>query len=202
MAVCGNPAFKIILCGDYGVGKSSLFRRFTSNTFIEGSVRESALGLDHYAQTFSVTSKDDFKVQLWDTGGMERVATVTSSYYKFSDAAILTYSAEDLESFNNLSQHILEIVSYAENAKIFLCGNKADLHEYVTDSQINEFKEQCQDLIVKSYKVSCKSGVRVHEMFQDVAETLSRENRQRIDPDAFKVAPPVEPKSKCGCGTG
>lgn len=133
---------------------------------------------------------------------MERIATVTSSYYKFSDAAIVTYSVEDLESFNTLSQHILEVVTYAEHAKIFLCGNKTDLHEYVTDSQIEEFKVHCQDLIVKTYKVSCKSSTGVQEMFQDIAEILSRQNRQRIDPDAFRVESQEEPKSRCGCGTG
>lgn len=64
---------------------------------------------------------------LWDTGGMERVASVTSSYYKFAEGAILVFALDNASSFHALSQHLLDIVSYAENAKIFLCGNKADL---------------------------------------------------------------------------
>lgn len=68
-----------------------------------------------------------FQLQLWDTGGMERVASVTSSYYKFAEAAILVFALDNLPSFHALSQHMLDIVSYAENAKIFLCGNKMDL---------------------------------------------------------------------------
>lgn len=64
---------------------------------------------------------------LWDTGGMERVASVTSSYYKFSEGAILVFSLDNASSFHALSQHLLDIVSYAETAKIFLCGNKSDL---------------------------------------------------------------------------
>lgn len=67
------------------------------------------------------------QLQLWDTGGMERVASVTSSYYKFAEAAILVFALDNLASFHALSQHMLDIVSYAENAKIVLCGNKADL---------------------------------------------------------------------------
>lgn len=58
---------------------------------------------------------------------MERVASVTSSYYKFAEAAILVFALDNLPSFHALSQHMLDIVSYAENAKIFLCGNKMDL---------------------------------------------------------------------------
>lgn len=58
---------------------------------------------------------------------MERVASVTSSYYKFAEGAILVFSLDNASSFHALSQHLLDIVTYAENAKIFLCGNKSDL---------------------------------------------------------------------------
>lgn len=58
---------------------------------------------------------------------MERVASVTSSYYKFAEGAILVFALDNASSFHALSQHLLDIVSYAENAKIFLCGNKLDL---------------------------------------------------------------------------
>lgn len=81
-------------------------------------------------------------MQLWDTGGMERIASVTSSYYKFAEAAILVFSLDNASSFHILSQHLLEIVSYAENAKIFLCGNKSDLEgasPQVTDADIETF---------------------------------------------------------------
>lgn len=83
-----------------------------------------------------------FQLQLWDTGGMERVASITSSYYKFAEAAILVFSLDNSTSFHILSQHLLDIVTYAENAKIFLCGNKSDLLEevpQVTDSEIEAF---------------------------------------------------------------
>lgn len=82
------------------------------------------------------------QLQLWDTGGMERIASVTSSYYKFAEAAILVFSLDNSSSFHVLSQHLLDIVTYAENAKIFLCGNKSDLEgtsPQVTDADIETF---------------------------------------------------------------
>lgn len=61
------PEQKVILCGEYGVGKSSLFRRFTSNTYTTSTDRQSTLGLDHYSKRYHVAGKDikvcqDFKV--------------------------------------------------------------------------------------------------------------------------------------------
>jgi GTPase SAR1 family protein len=74
---------------------------------------------------------------------MERIASVTSSYYKFAEAAILVFAGDNRDSFNLLSQHLLEVISFAENAKIFLCCNKIDLTKHassqVTDAEIDMF---------------------------------------------------------------
>lgn len=73
---------------------------------------------------------------------MERVASVTSSYYKFAEAAILVFALDNATSFHLLSQHLLDIVTYAENAKIYLCGNKSDLEggsPQVTDAEMEQF---------------------------------------------------------------
>lgn len=40
-----NPEQKIILCGDFGVGKSSIFRRYMNNTFINSVDRKATLGI-------------------------------------------------------------------------------------------------------------------------------------------------------------
>lgn len=157
MATTRTPEQKVILCGEFGAGKSSIFRRYANDSFVTSTDRSSTLGLDHYSKVFPSNDREmkvkcpsalrsnfpsgrcthscDFlfsdsrmmQLQLWDTGGMERVASVTSSYYKFAEGAILVFALDNASSFHALSQHLLDIVTYAENAKIFLCGNKADL---------------------------------------------------------------------------
>ena len=54
MASFNVPEQKVILCGEYGAGKSSIFRRFTNNTFVTSNSRQSTLGLDHYQKMYSV----------------------------------------------------------------------------------------------------------------------------------------------------
>lgn len=57
MATVRIPEQKVILCGEYGVGKSSIFRRFATNSFVTATDRQSTLGLDHYDRSFAVGDK-------------------------------------------------------------------------------------------------------------------------------------------------
>ena len=159
--------------------------------------RTVTLGLDNFGKVFDVSLKDIFrnsfksftlflkvggktmKLQLWDTGGMERVASITSSYYKYSEAAILVFALDRPDSFHVLAQHLLDIVTYAENAKIFLCGNKYDLKSkiQVSDADMEGFCEQCRNLVSGVYKTSCKTGEGVDEMFIDIAKQLATSNK-------------------------
>ncbi|XP_039280059.1 ras-related protein Rab-19 [Nilaparvata lugens] len=199
MASVRIPEQKVILCGEFGVGKSSLFRRYSFNNFVSSNSRQSTLGLDHFNKDYNVGGKE-IRLQLWDTGGMERVASITSSYYKFAEAAILVFALDNAASFHVLSQHLLDIVSYAENAKIFLCGNKSDLEgqtPQVTEADMENFCEQCHNLISATYKTSCKTGEGVDEMFADIAQHLVQSNRSRmelqsVDKESFKISPPEE----------
>ena len=192
MASVSIPEFKVILCGEYGVGKTSLFRRYATNTFVETKEmsalksRQSTLGLDHLSRRFDVSENKSMKLQLWDTGGLERVASITNSYYKFAEAALLVFSLDSLESFHCLSQHLIEILSLAENAKIFLIGNKNDLSPYeVQDSDIELFVEQFPKFD-GIFKISCKTNDGVQEMFAEIADKLTL-STAKTSFDAFKL---------------
>lgn len=189
MATVKIPEQKVILIGEYGVGKSSLFRRFTTNSFVTATDRTVTLGLDNYGKVFEINGKP-MKLQLWDTGGMERVASITSSYYKYSEAAILVFALDRPDTFHVLAQHLLDIVTYAENAKIFLCGNKYDLKSkiQVSDADMEGFSEQCRNLVSGIYKTSCKTGEGVPEMFRDIARQLADSNKSRMELKAMEEA--------------
>ncbi|CAO1389472.1 unnamed protein product [Diamesa serratosioi] len=204
MASIKIPEQKIILCGEFGVGKSSIFRRKKMSSLLILIFHSNLLGLDHFSKNFQVNDKE-IALTCWDTGGMERIASVTTSYYKFAEAAILVFALDNPASFHSLSQHLLDIVTYAENAKIFLCGNRMDLEHQVTDIEMKQFCEQCHSLVQCSYKTSCKTGEGLDDMFNDIAKQLVDTNRSRIELQAleqhgFKVHPPDdEAEQACLC---
>lgn len=197
----GLPCYKIVLCGEYGVGKSSLFRRFIDNSFTTDTGPRSTVGLDHISKEFTCYGRQ-IKLELWDTAGIERFATLSSSYFQSASAAIICYSVDNRESFNMLSQHILEAIMHSETVKVFMCGNKTDVpcDDPVTDSDVDELRVQCDTMLNGCYRVSCKTGDGVKEMFQDIANIVLKEATHKFDPSKVRPHedyPPPEEKSKC-----
>jgi Ras-related protein Rab-6A len=93
---------------------------------------------------------------------------------------------------------------WAESAKIFLCGNRMDLQSEVSDSDMQQFCEQCHGLISATFKTSCKTNEGVKEMFEEIARCLVENNRARLElqvleTHGFKVHPPEENVESCSC---
>lgn len=179
-----HPESKIILLGEFGVGKTSIFRRFSQGTFVDTSgmdwnqYRESTLGLDNYSRKFEcILDNDTTKVislRLFDTGGLERIGSISNSYYKFSEAVLLVFSRNNIDSFNCLTEHLLEVLSLAENAKLYLVSNKVDLNECeVTDEDVRSFMDQFPN-IEDYFKVSCRTNQpSVDDMFCKIAQKIA-----------------------------
>lgn len=198
-----HPELKVILLGEFGVGKTSIFRRYSQGTFVDTSgmdwsqYRESTLGLDNYSKKFDCVlnggEKKTVCLRLFDTGGLERIGSISNSYYKFSDAVLLVFARNNIDSFNCLTQHLLEVLSLAENAKLYLVSNKADLNECeVSDDDIRTFMEQFPT-IEAHFQISCKTNQpSVDEMFYQIAQRVanSATNKFAHRLDSIKLTQP------------
>lgn len=185
------PESKIILLGEFGVGKTSIFRRYSQGTFVDTSgmdwsqYRESTLGLDNYSRKFECQTSNGatktISLRLYDTGGLERIGSISNSYYKFSDAVLLVFARNSIDSFNCLSQHLLEVLSLAENAKLYLVSNKVDINEIeVTDDDIRTFLEQFPN-IEEYFQISCKNNKpSVDDMFCKIAQRIAELSSTRL----------------------
>ncbi|XP_061605497.1 ras-related protein Rab-26-like isoform X6 [Phyllopteryx taeniolatus] len=73
-------AFKVMLVGDSGVGKTCLLVRFKDGAFLAGSFI-STVGIDFRNKVLSIDGVK-VKLQIWDTAGQERFRSVTHAYYR------------------------------------------------------------------------------------------------------------------------
>ena len=96
----GPPNYKIILCGEYGVGKSALFRRFMNDSFTQEMGRKSTIGLDQASQSYDVHGQE---------------VKVRSEKYNCGDCSkyLLSNASQTFERCIYLGVIVL---------KIFICG--------------------------------------------------------------------------------
>ena len=77
---------KIIIMGNYGVGKTSLLERYFTGNFMHKM--KTTIGADFRIKIIDVEGKR-VKLQIWDTAGQERFRTITRSYYKGAAIGII-----------------------------------------------------------------------------------------------------------------
>lgn len=115
---------KVIIVGNSGVGKTSLFRRFSDDSFNAEHVSTDAVEFKHrYIDTLSSRCK----VQVWDCVTSASKAIITS-IYKNTHAIILLFDVSDKQSFEAIQDWMSEIQQYADpTAIIYIVGTKTDL---------------------------------------------------------------------------
>merc|ERR1711916_66904 len=80
--------FKVIVCGEYACGKTSIISRYTSNTFSPNY--KLTIGVDFTLKVLEHNG-ESVKLQLWDISGSERYGSMTRAYYKHCIAAVIVY---------------------------------------------------------------------------------------------------------------
>ncbi|XP_075795773.1 ras-related protein Rab-43 isoform X2 [Pelodiscus sinensis] len=102
--------FKLVLIGDASVGKTCLVQRFKTGAFAER--QGSTIGVDFTMKSLELQGKR-VKLQIWDTAGQERFRTITQSYYRSANGAILAYDISKKSSFQAIPRWIEDVRKYA-----------------------------------------------------------------------------------------
>eukprot|EP01133_Synstelium_polycarpum_P016333 gene16333-19429_t len=163
-----DKALKIIVVGDNGVGKSSMILRYTENVFFH----DPTVTLDINAKTKVVEiNGKNIKLQIWDTLGQEKVAQLTSSFYKGAQGIILAYDSSSKESFERaVSKWWQELRRYASlNTPVVVSGCKSDLDKQVSTEMLSSW---CNHNKVVGVECSSLSGDNIDEVFAAITQKI------------------------------
>ena len=170
--------FKIIVIGNVGVGKSCLSLKATKGIFIEEYT--STVGFEFYCFNVKINNQI-VKLQIWDTCGQEAYRSLIMNFYRNTSLAIVVYSVEDMDSFNDINIWLKQVKTHGTpSCKIFLIGNKID-SEYREVSY--EMGLKCKnDFFFDGFlETSAKEGINTRELFINCATLLYEQNENIIN---------------------
>ncbi len=163
---------KICLVGDFGVGKTSLVRRFVDRSFSDKYL--TTVGVKISRKLVDCGHNKSVQLLVWDLEGSSSFKTIAASHLQGASGAIIVADASRLETIEHLQKHVETFTTINPQGIIIIALNKTDLTnpeelERLTDM----YKFNHLDHVLGTYQTSAKSGAHVDEIFQTLAYKLA-----------------------------
>lgn len=163
----GQFTAKLILTGDFKVGKTSLIKRFVENSFKESYI--STIGVEISKKSIFLDEETKLNLVIWDIGGQSNQnRPYRHRFYEGANAAFIVVdrARSHLESITVWHKDIKESVS--NNIPIVLIGNKSDLQDQIVITE-EQLKVISKELDLHYILTSAKTGENVNEAFLYIA---------------------------------
>jgi small GTP-binding protein len=194
----GRFAFKAIMLGDSGVGKTSIVIRWTTGTCPRPGLESPTVGANHQTKRVEIGGRD-VELFIWDTAGQEQYRSLAPLYARGASVAIITASITDRESFEHLDRWIDTLNSSTDKTPpIILAVNKCDLPDAAAISQ-DEVDEAYRDRFTGLFFVSAVKDLGIDNLFSCAAEAGYRFALASQPPEENVLEEPAPEPQKCSC---
>lgn len=173
---------KLVLCGDWGVGKTSIRRSFMGETFIQDHL--STLGADFAVNRVNVKEDIVLELQIWDLAGQPGFENLRQRFFKGAAAAMMVFDLTRPETFDNLDTWFEQLWRGQDTKEmpIALLGNKNDLENHkIDEAQLNEYIAKLrsdhglENSYLSYFSTSALTGVNIEECFNEISTALYQE---------------------------
>jgi len=168
-----EAVFKVVLAGEGGVGKTSLLKRATENTF-EANMKIT-VGVDFAVHR---VSDGDWHaiLQIWDLGGQIRFRELVVSYFVGARLAIAVFDISSRYTMDRLHDWIENLRKAENKINLIIVGNKVDLRNefgstrsIVTPDEGHAFAAQYSSPYIET---SAKDNIGIDDLFQEMTKLL------------------------------
>jgi len=151
-------SYKVVMVGDFGVGKTSLVKRFVDNSFSEEYL--STIGVSISKKTIN-----DSTLMLWDIEGHTEFKPIFKQYLLGAKGFIIVADINRKNTIDAISKHIELCHSVVAGAPICIALNKSDLTHSITQDEI-QMISKLSDKILSVLKTSAKESQSIQELFK------------------------------------
>ena len=167
---------KMCLIGDFGVGKTSLIRRFVDGQFSDQYLSTVGVKISRKNIVLSKENMPDHDLQLliWDLEGHTKFKAIAPSYLQGSKGALVVADVSRPETIDRIPEHLSLFYSVNPQGKIIIALNKVDLIEPEKAAKIFYSTQSFyQERVLSLYQTSAKTGENVDEIFEKLAVSMT-----------------------------
>lgn len=156
---------KIVVLGHFGVGKTSLIRRFVTDSFSDNY--KVTIGVHITKKVVEVDTDESITLILWDLEGTDQVQLIRDSYLLGTHSAIFVFDVSRPSTFQNIESDLKTVKEKLPDVPMLVVGNKKDL----VDS--DDMKSLLETFNIEvDFLTSAKTGGEVDKLFLQIATDL------------------------------
>lgn len=159
---------KIVLLGHFGVGKTSVIRKYVTDEF--SSDYKVTIGV-HILKREVTLGNQAVSLILWDIEGTDDLNSINKSFLLGANGFVITYDITRPSTFENLESQLRQLKTDYPNVITTVIGNKVDLLEKTalnTEKHLNIIE-------ITDYLTSAKTGENIENLFSNLARNLVNE---------------------------
>ncbi|MHA2168805.1 MAG: Rab family GTPase [Candidatus Kariarchaeaceae archaeon] len=168
---------KIVLLGDFKVGKTSIRRTYMGATFKEDHIFTLGAG---FAVKFLDFENYRVELQIWDIGGQQTARTLLDKYLIGARGAFIVFDLTRKSSFEAINEWLEDLFKIIKiSIPIVIIGNKIDLEDFqITKSEVESYIDKIENeyhgrISSLTYiYTSAKTGQNIDEAFEKLVEFL------------------------------
>ena len=152
---------KILLLGDFSVGKTSLIRRYVDGAFDDKYL--TTIGVKISKKAFNIGGQES-EMLIWDVEGATPTRKISLGYYKGASGAIFVADVTRSETVDNLKEQIDIFLKENPGAKYVIAYNKSDVLSDIAREKII--------LDEKVFLTSAKEDSNVEKLFNQLIQEI------------------------------
>lgn len=156
---------KIVVLGHFGVGKTSLIRRFVEDSFSDNY--KVSIGVHITKKVVEIAVNEQISLILWDLEGTDDLNTIRDAYLLGTHGVVFVFDVTRPSTFQSLHTDLKIVKEKMPTLPLMIVGNKADL---VVKSDLEILLKN--NNITTNFLTSAKTGDAVNDMFLELAKLL------------------------------
>ncbi|MBT8281257.1 MAG: GTP-binding protein [Muriicola sp.] len=159
---------KVVILGHFGVGKTSLIRRFVSDQFSDQY--KVTIGVHITKKVVELSKDESISMILWDLEGTDTLEQIRDAYLLGTHGVIFVFDISRPSTFQHMNRDLQIVSKKVPKRPLLVIGNKKDL---IQEEEVGNILEKHS--VTYDYLTSAKTGDTVEAAFLSLATLLNHE---------------------------